>query len=100
MAEGVLPTCLGHATRLIEYFPSDKRYRAVITLGKTTTTLDMEGELLEAKNCSSLMLDRETIEPVLARFRGVIQQQVPLYSAVHVKGKRLYELAREGKTTD
>ncbi len=100
LAEGVLPLCLGQATRLIEYFPSDKRYTAEVTLGQTTATLDSEGEVLSEVDCSELELSEERLESVLARFRGVIQQQVPLYSAVHVAGKKLYELARQGKTAD
>ena len=95
LAEGVLPVCLGQATRLIEYFPTDKRYRADVTFGKTTITLDREGEVLSEKPCPPLT--PETLEPWLATLRGDIQQQVPLYSAVHVGGKKLYKLAREGK---
>lgn len=98
LAEGVLPLCLGQATRLIEYFPSDKRYTAQVTLGQTTTTLDAEGEVLSKVDCRDLVLSTERLEAVLEPFRGVIQQQVPLYSAVHVGGKKLYELARQGKT--
>lgn len=100
LAEGVLPVCLGHATRLIEYFPDDKRYRAEVTLGRTTTTLDSEGEELSSMDCSSLELSEARIHEVLARFMGTIAQQVPLYSAVHVGGKKLYELARQGKTAE
>lgn len=95
LAEGVLPICLGQATRLIEYFPSDKRYTAEITLGKTTTTLDQEGNILSTTDCSELDLSPATLESILDRFRGVIQQEVPLYSAVHVGGKKLYEIARK-----
>lgn len=100
LAEGVLPVCLGQATRLIEYFPSDKRYTAEVTLGRTTTTLDREGDEVSCTDCSSLALSEDSLESVLSAFRGVIQQQVPLYSAVHVGGKKLYELARQGKTAD
>jgi tRNA pseudouridine55 synthase len=100
LAEGVLPACLGQATRLIEYFPDDKRYRAEITLGRTTTTLDNEGEMLTETDCSGLDLSEARLQEVLARFTGTIMQQVPLYSAVHVGGKKLYELARQGKTAD
>lgn len=100
MATGVLPVCLGQATRLIEYFPTGKAYRAEITLGRTTTTLDAEGETVTETPCDGLELSPERLETVLSRFRGTISQQVPLYSAVHVKGKKLYELARQGKTAD
>jgi tRNA pseudouridine55 synthase len=102
LAEGVLPVCLGQATRLIEYFPSDKRYRATVTLGRTTATLDAEGKILSQINCQEAGIDLSpsALETALKRFRGAIQQQVPLYSAVHVNGKKLYKLAREGKTAD
>lgn len=102
LAEGVLPVCLGQATRLIEYFPSDKRYQATITLGRTTTTLDAEGDVLSELDCQAagINLSPHALETALNHFRGTIQQQVPLYSAVHVGGKKLYKLAREGKTAD
>jgi tRNA pseudouridine55 synthase len=100
LAEGVLPVCFGQATRLIEYFGDDKRYRAAVSLGRTTTTLDAAGEEVTRSDCAGSDLSSERLESVLAQFRGVIQQQVPLYSAVHVKGKKLYQLAYEGKTAD
>ena len=100
LAEGVLPVCLGQATRLIEYFPTGKSYRAEITLGRTTTTLDAEGDTVTEADCTRLDLSPEKLDAVLSNFRGIIQQTVPLYSAVHVKGKKLYELARQGKTAD
>lgn len=95
LAEGVLPVCLGQATRLIEYFPTNKRYKATITLGKTTTTLDSEGETTSITDCQAFAITTESVNSVLAQFRGVIQQQVPLYSAVHVGGKKLYQVARK-----
>lgn len=100
LAEGVLPICLGQATRLIEYFPDDKRYRAEVTLGRTTTTLDSEGEEVSLMDCTGLDVSAERLAEVLRQFTGTILQQVPLYSAVHVGGKKLYELARQGKTAD
>lgn len=100
LAEGVLPVCLGQATRLIEYFPSGKRYTAQVTLGRTTTTLDREGEELSLHDCSGLDLSPDRLEAVFTQFTGTILQQVPLYSAVHVGGKKLYELARQGKTAE
>ena len=100
LAEGVLPVCLGQATRLIEYFPSGKRYTAQVTLGRTTTTLDVEGEELSLMDCSALDLSEARLQAVFSQFIGTIMQQVPLYSAVHVGGKKLYELARQGKTAD
>lgn len=99
LAEGVLPVCLGQATRLIEYFPTGKRYTAQVTLGRTTATLDSEGEILTEADCRGLDLTAEALENVLSRFRGLIQQQVPLYSAVHVDGKKLYKHARKQEAT-
>ncbi len=95
LAEGVLPVCLGQATRLIEYFPTGKRYTAEVTLGITTDTLDREGQVLSEQDCPPMTAD--SIEAVLAPFRGTIEQEVPLYSAVHVGGKKLYKMARQGK---
>ncbi|MGE0200495.1 MAG: tRNA pseudouridine(55) synthase TruB [Candidatus Melainabacteria bacterium] len=92
MATGVLPLCLGTATRLIEYFPTDKRYRADITFGVTTTTLDAEGEVITTTPAAHL--SEAEILAVLPAFLGEQQQEVPAYSAVKVKGKKLYELAR------
>ena len=100
LAEGVLPVCLGQATRLIEYFHTGKRYTAKVTLGRTTSTLDSEGQELSLIDCSGMDLSSERLDLIFGQFTGVILQQVPLYSAVHVGGKKLYELARQGKTAD
>lgn len=96
LATGVLPVALGQATRLIEYFPDDKRYTAEFTFGVTTTTLDSEGEILYERPCTELTPKRllEVAQPYI----GTFEQKVPLHSAVHVKGKKLYELARKGIT--
>ena len=100
-AEGVLPICLGGATRLIEYFADTKRYTAEITLGITTNTLDREGEIVQQVPLSE-DLTQEKLAAILPQllqpFVGTIQQQVPLHSAVHVKGKKLYEYAHKGQT--
>ena len=98
MATGVLPVALGQATRLIEYFPDNKRYMAEITLGQTTTTDDAEGEVLEKKPAKGIT--QTQIIEALKAFEGEIQQQVPLYSAVHVGGKKLYKIARSGQAED
>ena len=94
LAEGVLPVCVGNATRLIEYFPDDKRYRAEITLGLTTLTWDAEGEVLQT--VSAEHITKEQLQEALSHFQGKILQQVPPHAAVHVKGKKLYEYARQG----
>jgi tRNA pseudouridine55 synthase len=96
-AEGVLPVCVGNATRLIEYFPSGKRYRADVLLGVATTTLDLDGEITQTQP-GGTHVNRSAIQAVLPQFVGEIQQQVPLHSAVHVGGKKLYKYAQQGIT--
>jgi len=90
---GVLPMAVGRATRLIPYLAADKEYVAEIVFGRSTSTGDAEGMVRESRDVS---VSREMLEAVLPRFLGEIQQRVPMVSAVHVGGKRLHELAREG----
>ncbi len=98
LATGVLPICLGQATRFADYLlGADKRYRATCRLGVVTTTGDAEGEVLERK---PVTVCRDAVERVLADFRGPIEQVPPMYSALKHEGRRLYELAREGKTVE
>lgn len=94
MATGVLPIFVGKATRCCDLLPdSDKQYRAQFQLGWTTDTLDRTGTVRErfAVSCG-----RQEVEAVLERFRGDIQQLPPMYSAIQIGGKRLYDLARQG----
>ena len=91
-AEGVLPVCIGKATRLIEYLKDDKAYVSTIQLGKSTTTYDIEGETV---NSSDKKVSSEEIETALKDFEGEIEQTPPIYSAIKVKGKKLYEYARK-----
>ncbi len=94
MATGVLPVMLGGATRFLDYLPdSDKGYRAGFMLGKTTDTLDITGAVTGEYEVS---VTDEQVRNVLEKFRGVISQVPPMYSAVSVDGKRLYDLARQG----
>ena len=93
-AEGVLPICIGKATRLIEYLDDDKAYIGTVQFGKSTTTYDIE---VEGINFSDKKVTLEDIERVLPQFRGEIQQLPPLYSAIKVNGKKLYEYARKGE---
>lgn len=97
-ATGVLPIALGKATKLLQYLPQDKAYRATIRFGVRTTTDDLEGEVVETQVASELSL--ADVKPLLEQFTGTIRQVPPMYSAVQVKGKRLYELARAGKTAE
>lgn len=98
LATGVLPIALGKATRLLQYMTSEKAYQATIRLGVKTTTDDLEGDIVATASASGLTL--ETIVPLLQQFQGKIEQIPPRYSAVQVQGKRLYELARAGKTAE
>ena len=93
-AEGVLPICIGKATRLIEYLDDDKAYIGTVQLGKSTTTYDTEGE---GVNFSDKKVSLEEIEQALQDFRGEIEQLPPIYSAIKVNGKKLYEYARKGE---
>jgi tRNA pseudouridine55 synthase len=95
-AEGVLLVCLGKATRLNEFLQwLPKTYRATLVLGVQTDTQDMEGKEIASTDASSVT--RQALEVVLPRFTGEIEQVPPMHSAVHYEGRRLYDLAREGK---
>lgn len=96
-AEGVLPICIGKATRLIEYLNDDKAYIGTVQLGSSTTTYDTEGG---AVNISDKTPYLEEVEDCLKTFRGEIEQIPPIYSAIKVKGKKLYEYARSGQDVD
>lgn len=94
MATGVLPLCIGCATKAADMLTlSDKSYRAEMILGKTTSTLDAEGEVLEEHEVN--VTDNE-IREAINSFEGEIEQVPPMYSAIKQNGKKLYELAREG----
>lgn len=96
---GVLPLCIGRATRLVEYIQEmPKEYQARLVVGVSTDTEDMTGEVLERS--SSVTLEPHRVREVLDSFTGVIRQIPPMYSAVKVDGKRLYELARKGETVE
>ncbi|WP_054941041.1 tRNA pseudouridine(55) synthase TruB [Paenibacillus ihuae] len=96
---GVLPLCLGRATRVVEYIQElPKEYVATLRLGLSSDTEDMTGTITETVD-EVHVTEAEVLE-VLNSFKGVISQVPPMYSAVKVDGKRLYELAREGKTVE
>ena len=95
IAEGVLPVCLGQATRFMDYLvDSGKTYVGEITFGAATDTYDAEGETTATGDYASL--SREQIEEHLQRFTGIVLQRPPMYSAVKHEGQRLYDLARAG----
>lgn len=99
MAKGVLPVCLGQATRLVEYLmDTTKTYRAEIELGVSTDSYDREGLIIQRNDASGITLAQ--LETALNSFRGVINQIPPMYSAVKHQGKPLYELARAGITVE
>ncbi len=97
-ATGVLPIAIGKATRLLQYLPTDKAYKATIRLGMQTTTDDLEGEVIDRK--SATQLDLATVKTALTQFTGKIEQIPPSYSAIQVDGKRLYDLARKGEKVE
>lgn len=96
-AEGVLPVCIGKATRLIEYLEDDKEYLATVQFGTATTTYDLEGEVTST---SDKKITKEELLNALEGFRGEISQLPPIYSAIKVKGKKLYEYARKGEDVE
>lgn len=96
-AEGVLPICIGKATRLIEYLNDEKAYIGTVQFGSSTTTYDIEGETV---NSSDKKVSQDEVEIALENFRGEIAQLPPIYSAIKVNGKKLYEYAREGKEVE
>lgn len=96
-AEGVLPICVGKATRLIEYLKDDKEYLATVQFGATTNTFDLDGE---KTFISDKKISRAQVEQGLKSFEGEISQLPPIYSAIKVKGKKLYEYARKGEEVE
>lgn len=93
--EGVLPICVGKATKVAEYLTdAGKEYEAEVTVGFSTTTEDADGELLEST--SPVAFSRDQLLSAIGNLTGDITQIPPMYSAVKVNGKRLYEYARKG----
>lgn len=96
---GVLPICVNRATKVAEYMSAyNKTYEATVSIGTTTTTEDQTGEVVEQQNPGNISLAE--VQEVLESFVGEIEQTPPMFSAVKVKGKRLYEYAREGITIE
>ena len=97
-ATGVLPVALGKGTKLVDLLTDkEKTYEAVLHLGITTDTQDMSGAVLKEREVS---VTEEEVKEVLRSFVGEQMQVPPMYSALKVDGKKLYELAREGKTVE
>jgi tRNA pseudouridine55 synthase len=96
--DGILVLALNRATRLIPFLPTDKSYRTIIRLGSTTDTLDATGEIQNEQPVPSI--SSSDIQTVLQQFLGEQQQIPPMISARHHEGKRLYQLARQGKVVE
>ena len=97
-AVGVLPVCLGKGTKVCDLLTDkDKVYETVMRLGVATDTQDMTGRVLKE---SPVEASKEALEAVLEQFRGAYSQIPPMYSALKVQGKKLYELAREGQVIE
>lgn len=97
-AQGVLPVCLGKATKVCDLLTDkDKVYKATMLLGIQTDTLDISGKIC---NKAVVNVTEQQVRDVISTFVGTIEQVPPMYSALKVNGKKLYELAREGKTIE
>ena len=97
-ATGVLPILIGKATKASQYLiEHDKKYIATLKLGERTNTLDGEGEIVEKQTIEESLLDKNKIDAVLQTFLGKQEQIPPMYSAIKIKGKKLYEYAKQGK---
>lgn len=104
LAQGVLPILIGKGTQCSKYLVNhNKKYRVELKLGKRTETLDAEGKIIEEKEIPQHMLEqsnKSNIEKILKTFEGEIEQKPPIYSAIKVKGKKLYEYARKGQEVE
>lgn len=100
-ATGVLPLLVGKGTQISKYLINhDKTYEAVLKLGEKTDTADVEGKIIETKEVQPSNLEKENVEKVLKALIGKQEQTPPIYSAIKVKGKKLYEYARSGENVE
>ena len=101
LATGVLPLLIGYGTLLSKYLVShDKTYIAKVKLGVKTDTADLEGEVIEKETIEDSFFEEKKIKEVLNSFVGKQKQTPPMYSAIKIKGKKLYEYARSGQNVD
>lgn len=101
MATGVLPLLVGKGTLCSKYLINhNKTYKVKLELGKKTDTADIEGKIVEEKEVTNKMLEKTVIKEVLNKFLGKQEQIPPIYSAIKVNGKKLYEYARKGQTVE
>ena len=96
-ATGVLPICIGKSTRLIEYLEDDKEYLATVQFGKNTDTYDLDGEVVAT---FEKKVSEDDVRIALKSFEGEISQLPPIYSAIKVNGKKLYDYARAGQKVE
>lgn len=96
-AQGVLPICIGKSTRLADYLKDEKEYIATVQFGANTTTYDIEGEITEKFD---IKVTEKNILDIIPNFTGEIEQLPPIYSAIKVNGKKLYEYARNGEKVE
>ena len=100
-ATGVLPLLIGNATKVSKYLINhDKEYEVVLQLGIRTETADVEGKVIEQKEVTAEMLNKDNIEEKLQQFIGKQEQIPPIYSAIKVNGKKLYEYSRKGQEVE
>lgn len=100
-ATGVLPLLIGKSTEISKYLINhDKTYEAILQLGEKKDTADSEGKTIEEQNVTSEMLSEVNVKKVLQSFEGHQEQIPPMYSAIKVNGKKLYEYARKGQTVE
>lgn len=101
MATGVLPLLVGKGTLCSKYLINhNKTYKVKLELGKKTDTADTEGKIVEEKEVTNKMLEETVIKEVLNKFLGKQEQIPPIYSAIKVNGKKLYEYVRKGQTVE
>lgn len=101
LATGVLPLLIGKGTLCSKYLINhDKIYEVELTLGKKTDTADSEGKIIETRDVPTEILKQQNVEKVLSSFIGKQKQIPPIYSAIKVKGKKLYEYARKGQEVE
>jgi tRNA pseudouridine55 synthase len=101
MATGVLPVLVGSTTKLSKYLiEHEKKYLAVLKLGFLSSTGDSEGEFIEKQEVDNVLLKKENVISVFKSFIGEITQTPPIYSAIKVNGKKLYEYARKGEEVE
>ncbi len=99
LASGMLPICLGEATKFSQYLlDADKHYSVIAKLGIKTSTGDAEGEIISQRTVGNI--SQEKVLKIINQFTGTISQIPPMYSAIKIQGKPLYQLARKGQTID